>query len=102
MIQGFGIKTWQCPTFTWGDPTLSSALSGFTSEFEMGSGGTRTLWLPGKLVLKYNTTFDKFGKIKTKVLVCTTMSFSFHITSKQLGCYMVKPHGQLVLVSFTH
>ena len=52
MIQGFGIKTWQCPTFTWGDPTLSSALSSFTSEFEMGSGGTHSLWLPGKLVVR--------------------------------------------------
>ena len=31
-----------------GNPTLPSALSGFTSEFEMGSGGTRSLWPPGK------------------------------------------------------
>ena len=45
----FGIKTWQCPTFTWGDPTLSSALSGFTSEFGMESGGSHLLWSPGKL-----------------------------------------------------
>ena len=28
--------------------TLSSAQNGFTAEFEMGSGGTRTLWSPGK------------------------------------------------------
>ncbi len=29
-----------------GTPTLPSALSGFTSEFEMGSGGTRSLLSP--------------------------------------------------------
>ena len=31
-------------------PTLSSALSVFTSEFEMDSGGSHSLWPPGKLV----------------------------------------------------
>ena len=41
---------WQCPTFTWGGPTLSSALSVFTSEFGMGSGGSRSLLPPDKLV----------------------------------------------------
>ena len=45
--RGFGIKAWQCPTFAWGDPTLSSALSVFTSEFGKGSGGSRSLWPPG-------------------------------------------------------
>ena len=47
--RGFGINAWQCPTFAWGDPTLSSALFRFTSEFGMGSGGSRTLLLPSKL-----------------------------------------------------
>ena len=36
--------------FHMGTPTLSSALSCFTSEFGMGSGGTSSLWPPGKLV----------------------------------------------------
>ena len=44
------IYAWQCPTLTWGDPTLPSALSVFTSECEMGSGGSRSLWPPGKPV----------------------------------------------------
>ena len=44
------IDAWQCPTLTWGDPTLPSAMCRFTSEFEMGSGGTNTLLPPGKLV----------------------------------------------------
>lgn len=30
--------------------TLPSALNVFTSEFEMGSGGSRSLWPPGKPV----------------------------------------------------
>ena len=47
--RGFGIKAWQCPTFAWRNTTLSSAQSSFTSEFEMGSGGSHTLWPPGKL-----------------------------------------------------
>jgi hypothetical protein len=31
--------------------TLSSAQGGFTSEFEMGSGGSRSPWSPGKLTV---------------------------------------------------
>ena len=46
----FGIKAWRCPTLTWGDPTLPSALSSFTSEFGMGSGGSCLLLPPDKLV----------------------------------------------------
>ena len=41
-------RAWRCPTLTWGDPTLPSALNVFTSEFEMGSGGSRPLLPPGK------------------------------------------------------
>ncbi len=40
---------WQCPTLTWGDPTLPSALRRFTAEFGMGSGGTTVLLPPGKV-----------------------------------------------------
>ena len=40
---------WRCPTLTWGDPTLPSALLRFTSEFGMGSGGTTMLWPPSKI-----------------------------------------------------
>src|SRR5690606_37056328 len=28
----FALRAWRCPTLTWGDPTLPSALSVFTSE----------------------------------------------------------------------
>ena len=49
-------KSWWCPTLTWGDPTLPSALNVFTSEFEMGSGGSRSLLPPGKLVWDIRVT----------------------------------------------
>ena len=41
---------WQCATLTWGNPTLPSALFGFTSEFGMGSGGSQMLWSSGNSV----------------------------------------------------
>ncbi len=42
---------WRCPTLTWGDPTLPSALLRFTSEFGMDSGGTTALRSPSKFRL---------------------------------------------------
>ena len=48
--RGFEINAWRCPTLTWGGPTLPSAQNGFTSEFEMGSGGSHSLWSPSKPV----------------------------------------------------
>ncbi len=41
-------KAWRCPTLTWGNPTLPSALIRFTSEFGMESGGSKSLWSPSK------------------------------------------------------
>ena len=38
---------WRCSTLTWGDPTLPSTLTCFTSEFGMDSGGTTSLLPPG-------------------------------------------------------
>ena len=58
--------TWQCATLTWGNPTLPSPLIRFTSEFGMGSGGTVSLWLPGKTGCKLN--------------VCVIPTYSVHIT----------------------
>jgi hypothetical protein len=44
---------WRFPTFARQTAALSSALSGFTSEFGMGSGGARSLWSPSNSV--YNS-----------------------------------------------
>ena len=48
------IQAWRCPTLTWGDPTLPSALLRFTTEFGMGSGGSITLWSPSKFCFIYH------------------------------------------------
>ena len=92
------VKSLAVTYFHMGSPTLSSALSSFTSEFEMGSGGSHLLMPPGKLFAV--TEIHLFPHIR-EVVKASMLPAS---TSKHqlLGCYMVKPHGQLVLVSFTH
>lgn len=72
------LQVWQLPTLTWGDPTLPSALRHFTSEFDMGSGGTTALWPPDKYFLDIDLIF------KTPLVL------------------WVKPLGSLVLVSLTY
>ncbi len=82
-------KAWRCPTLTWGNPTLPSALFRFTSEFGMGSGGSKTLWSPSKF----------FNSESCFCVLYTFNSVLASSPSKPLGCCMVKPHGQLVSVS---
>ena len=70
----------------------------------MGSGGSRSLLPPGKLARMSHpdnqTECCEFGKLQFGVL---SRSFDQHLSLyRLLGCYMVKPHGQLVLVSFIH
>ncbi len=82
-------KAWRCPTLTWGNPTLPSALFRFTSEFGMDSGGSKTLWSPSKF-------------FNSESCFCVLYTFNSVLAlspSKPLGCCMVKPHGQLVSVS---
>ena len=96
----FVINAWRCPTLTWGDPTLPSALNGFTSEFEMGSGGSHSLWSPSKLACA--TTFAVTQILEMHSIQVYVFVKCYFTTLNVLECYMVKPHGQLVLVSFTH
>ena len=102
------IKAWQCPTFTWGNPTLSSALSSFTSEFGKGSGGSHSLLPPDKLVEARPGTNSPWGESRSwlPIRICFDVIVSHvdhhHTQTKLFGCYMIKPHGQLVLVSFIH
>ena len=72
-----------------GSPTLPSALGGFTSEFGMGSGGSRPLWSSGE---------KGCGKQVCLVLRGTGSSVD---PEHALGCYIVKPHEPLVPVSLT-
>ncbi len=83
------LKAWRCPTLTWGNPTLPSALFRFTSEFGMESGGSKTLWSPSKF----------FNSESCLCVLYTFNSVLASSPSKPLGCCMVKPHGQLVSVS---
>ena len=97
--------TWQCPTLTWGDPTLPSALIRFTSEFGMESGGTVSLWLPGKTgnnlenwisIQSVSNYFSLYLRLFSELSLSTTLR-----SPKLLGRCMVKPLGQLVQVSLT-
>ena len=101
----FLIGTWQCPTLTWGNPTLPSALIRFTSEFGMESGGTVSLWLPGKTgnnlenwisIQSWVTVFSLYLRLFSELSLSTTLR-----SLKLLGRCMVKPLGQLVQVSLT-
>ena len=57
----------------------------------MGSGGSHLLLPPGKPFTDSRRSIQKG--------IGYEVAFA---SPKLLGCYMVKPHGQLVLVSFTH
>ena len=83
--------TWRCPTLTWGNPTLPSALIRFTSEFGMESGGSKSLWSPSKF-------FNSESCYRVLYTFNSVLALS---PSKPFGCCMVKPHGQLVQVSST-
>ena len=83
-------------------PTLASALSVFTSEFEKGSGGSHSLWPPGKPFAMGESWLAHRGFVQfvsTYVAIESDPITIRHVRDKSLGCYMVKPHGQLVLVS---
>ena len=124
---GLGFGAWQCPTFAWGS-TLSSALGGFTSEVGMGSGGSRPPWPPGNSSRALFPGFPRGPALPRRgpkglaardshaapgqgrgAGVNAKQSVKPRSASKAprgprrpLGCYMAKPHGQLVSVSCTH
>ncbi len=56
-----------------GNPTLPSALRGFTSEFGKGSGGSLLLWSPAQLFMDTCFTVDLIpvtaGSAKNKVVL---------------------------------
>ena len=112
-----------------GDPTLPSALRGFTSEFGKGSGGSLLLWSPAQLVCLLAMvlftllalrlpSFLQIECINRCIWVAVVCSISLTksrlrlivrsiwnqlmLYIQLLGCCIVKPHEQLVLVSFMH
>ncbi len=108
---GLGLSAWRFPTFARQPVALSSALSGFTSEFGMGSGGSRSLWSPSKRVRLTMRVNLRRGS-RPALEICNSRFSRFKASAvpegvffsppKPIGCYMVKPHGQLVHVSCTH
>src|ERR1700744_3869864 len=80
--------------------TLPSALSRFTSVFGMGTGGSNSLWPPGKLsgMPSFNARHSELGCSQT--LWAQFSMPQLLNSSKMLERYMVKPHEQLVHVSF--
>lgn len=46
--------------------------------------------------------FDFSYRLEICVCVLIIVISDCHQSPKRIGCYMVKPHGQLVVVSFTH
>ena len=67
----FELGAWRCSTLTWGDPTLPSTLTCFTSEFGMGSGGTTSLLPPGKTWCKKVVAFCAR---RTQLTLCSALS----------------------------
>ena len=93
LVLGFQIRAWQFPTFAWQTATLSSALSGFTSEFGMGSGGSRSLWSPSKLVCRScnQRLFNKF--LRTLAFLASVSLYSLlwnSVTTCVLFCFRLR------------
>ena len=68
----------------------------FTSVFGMGTGGSTALWTPGKLVSHKMVDSSDFEVNANKYIVSVLSAL------RLFWRYMVKPHGSLVLVSYTH
>ena len=79
--------------FHMGNPTLSSALSRFTAEFGMDQvGPTRYCRQTNWFHVSLNTLLNSFIELQAYT----------YLKHKPFTGYMVKSHGQLVLVSFIH
>ena len=102
-----------------GNPTLPSARRGFTSEFGKGSGGSLLLLSPAQLlwcffglnwmpifhqILNRLGCIESYFKVFILALVLTKSSIDDEssLIQQLFGCCIVKPHDQLVLVSFTY
>ena len=98
-VWAFRFSAWQFPTFAWQTATLSSALSGFTSEFGMGSGGSRSLWSPSKLVMKAGSWVKTQGDswslaFRPDGCLCSVYSLAFlcfRPEAKAFNSFQVRP-----------
>ena len=58
-------------------------------------------WFTLAMVTK-QTGFQTFASLCMKICIVSQALFKYGYTIKLIGCYMVKPHGQLVHVSYIH
>jgi hypothetical protein len=65
--------------------TLSSALNVFTSEFGMGSGGSRSLWPPGKLLKPSARALRRADNLIRKTVKVHGVSQSTSTITNHLG-----------------
>src|SRR6185437_15938927 len=95
--RAFVFRAWRCHTFACGDRKLASALSCFTSEFGMGSGGSHSLWSPGKPVSLSRSTLRRYAVRKVVVAyVCLSVETSikepwFHTNHLRLYGQAARP-----------
>ena len=94
--QGVHIRSLAVSYSRIGNPTLPSPQLRFTSEFEMDSGGPTALLPPDKSVIAYLTMESFLTDVSVKQKIK-----NLYQRSRTLKRCMVKPHGQLVLVSLT-
>ena len=83
-IDGVAMNAWQCPTLTRGGPALSSALSSFTSEFGMGSGGAYSLLPPGNWLERGLIFFSPRGVAAFALLSHVLKYAPSHLSSRAL------------------
>src|SRR3546814_21169455 len=80
--------------------TLSSALSRFTSVFGMGTGGSNSLWPPGKLADE--THFRALHRIRFVVERRRLINAISILNVKMLASYMLKTNEKFVRVRYNH
>ncbi len=82
--------------FHMGKPHTIIGAKQFHFRVRDGSGGSHSLLPPGKLCAKKAVPLPHVRKVVMAGMLPEPVNHQL------LWCYMVKPHGQLVLVSFIH
>ena len=93
--------------FRMADATLSSALNGFTSEFEMGSGGSRSLSSPDRKLVLMPPHIRCQGPAKANVFLSFFFLLIFFLTffsnSSEKACvFFVSLHCLLINPCFLY
>ena len=76
--------------------TLSSALSVFTSEFEMESGGSHLLLPPGKSCVARPEQTVRFGGISLRTIESHGATYSYNLNSLKRYVDFLNTHVYLI------